>query len=149
MLVRELYEDSFHFEESTLAHYIYHLLAEQKISLGDDISKLDAVQADNQKVAELIRKNVLGIQKVRVYSLKMNKKEFYFIFASSPQEAIQFFTETFQQSPLNCHEYPLEFEFERGKEVVTFREMRKDFESFPAIAGRYGKGEKGINLQLK
>ncbi|MFC4801716.1 hypothetical protein ACFPA1_20495 [Neobacillus sp. GCM10023253] len=137
MLVKEAYEDSFRFEESTLAHYIYHLLTEQKISLEDDMSILNAVQADNRKVAELIRKNVLGINKVRVYSLKMNKKDFFFIFASSPQEAIQFFTETFQQSPLNYHEYPLEFEFERGKEVVTFRDMRKDFESFPAVAGRF------------
>ncbi|MCH6269582.1 hypothetical protein [Neobacillus citreus] len=139
MLVKEAYEDSFRFEESTLAHYIYHLLTEQKISLEDDMSILNAVQADNRKVAELIRKNVLGINKVRVYSLKMNKKDFFFIFASSPQEAIQFFTETFQQSPLNCHEYPLEFEFVRGKEVVTFQEMRKDFESFPAVAGRFEK----------
>lgn len=137
MVVKELYEDSFRLEESTLGHYIYHLLAEQKISLEDDISKLDTVQADNQKVAELIRKNVLGNHKVRVYSLKMNKKEFFFIFASSPQEAIQFFTETFQQSRLNCHEFTLEFEFVRGKEVVSFWGMRKDFESFPAIARRF------------
>uniref|UniRef100_A0A942YD89 Uncharacterized protein n=2 Tax=Neobacillus citreus TaxID=2833578 RepID=A0A942YD89_9BACI len=135
MLVKEAYEDSFRFEESTLAHYIYHLLTDQKISLEDDASILNSVQADNQKVAELIRKNVLGIKKVRVYSLKMNKKDFFFIYASSPQEAIQFFVETFQQSPLNCHEYPLEFEFVRGKELVSFRDMRKEFMSFPAIAG--------------
>lgn len=84
---------------------------------------------------------VFSLEKVRVYSLKMNKKHFFFIFASSAHEAVQFFTETFQQTPLNCHEYPLEFEFVRGKEVVSFREMRRDFVSFPAIAGRFGKEE--------
>ncbi|MCM3768752.1 hypothetical protein [Neobacillus niacini] len=137
MLVKELYEISLRDEESFVAHCIYHLLMEGKISLEDEISKLDSVQVDHQKVAELIRKNVLGIHKVRIYSLKMNRKEFYFIFASGPEEAIQFFIEIFKQSPLNCHEYPLEFELERGKEFVNFREMRKDFERFPAIAGRF------------
>lgn len=139
MLVKELYESSFRYEVTFWAHYIYHLLMEQKITLEDDISKLDYVQANLQQVKELVRKNVLGIHKVSVYSLKMNAKEFIFIFASSPQEAIQFFTETYQQSPLNCHEYPLDFELVRGKEVVNFREMRKECESFPAIAGRFEK----------
>jgi hypothetical protein len=69
----------------------------------------------------------------------MNTKEFSFIFASSPEEATRFFTENYQRSPLNCHEYPLEFEFVRGKEVVNFRETRKECESFPAIAGRLEK----------
>ncbi|MCM3766267.1 hypothetical protein [Neobacillus niacini] len=96
MLVKELYEDSFLFKESTLAHYIYHLLAKHKISLEDDISKIDRVQADPQKVAELIRKNVLRIHKSRIYSLKKNAKDFIFIFATSQQEAIQFFKETYQ-----------------------------------------------------
>jgi hypothetical protein len=137
MKVRELYEESLYSEDSFLAHYIYHLLAEQKVSLDDDIAKLIEAQANPQKVNELFQKNVLGIHKVRIYSLKMNAKDFIFIFASNPHQAIKFFTETFQQKPLNCHEYPLEFELIRGKEVVNFREIRRDSTSFPAIAGRF------------
>lgn len=137
MKVRELYEESLYSEESVLAHYIYHLLSEQKVTLEDDIEKINEVQADPQKFAELVRKNVLGIYKVRVYSLKLNARDFIFIFASSPQQATQFFTETFQQRPLNCHEYSLDFELVRGKEVINFREMKKDCNSFPAIAGRF------------
>ena len=41
MVVKDLYMDCFYYEESSLAHYIHHLLAEQKITLDDDISKID------------------------------------------------------------------------------------------------------------
>ena len=139
MFVKELYLDSIHFEHSSLAHYIYHLLAEQKISLDDTIHQLDFEQADHQKVAELIQNNVLGFHRVGIYSLKRNAKDFVFIFACSEQMAIQFFTETFRQTPLNCHEYSLDFELARGNGVISFRDMRKEFESFPAIAGYFAK----------
>ncbi|WP_040209151.1 hypothetical protein [Neobacillus jeddahensis] len=135
MVVKDLYQDCLLFEESSLAHYIYHLLTEHKISLDDNISKIDLNQADHQKVAELIQNNVLGFHKIGIYSLKRSQKDFIFIFAASEQEAIQFYRTTFHQTPLNCHEYSLDFQLTRGKEVISFREMRKDFMSFPAIAG--------------
>ncbi|MEH7011992.1 hypothetical protein V7087_14480 [Neobacillus niacini] len=139
MIVKDVYLDCLRFEESALAHCIHHLLAEKKISLDDDISKIDLVQADHQKVRELIQNNVLGIHKVGIYSLKMNQKEFVFIFAGSKQEAIQFYTKTFHQTPLNCHEYSLDFQLARGNDVISFRDMRKEFESIPAIAGCFDR----------
>lgn len=137
MIVKDLYIDSIRYEESSLAHYIHHLLEEQKILLDDNISKLDFEQADHQKVEELIQNNVLGFHKVGIYSLKMNENDFVFIFAESQEQAIQFYTETFQHSPLNCQEYSLDFELERGNGVISFREMRKEFMRFPAVAGYF------------
>jgi hypothetical protein len=137
VIVKDLYLDAIHFEESSLAHYIHHLLEKQKISLDDSISKIDLDQADHQKVAEMIESNVLGFHKVGIYSLKMNQKDFVFIFAGSQQQAIGFYTETFHHSPLNCHEYSLDFEIVRGNGVISFRDMRKEFMSFPAIAGYF------------
>lgn len=72
-----------------------------------------------------------------VYSLKMNQKYFVFIFAASREEAIHFYKRTFPHPPLNCHEYPLDFEFNRGNEVISFWDMRKGIEDFPAIAGSF------------
>lgn len=137
MLVREMYEYLILYGESTLAHSIYHLLTEKKISLDDDIEQIDMNQANQEKVTELVQKNVLGIRKISVYSMKMDKKTFVFIFAASEEEAIQFYRKSFHQTPLNCHEYSLDFEFTRGNEVISFREMRKEFDCFPAIAGYY------------
>ncbi|MCM3569319.1 hypothetical protein [Neobacillus mesonae] len=147
MLVKDVYLDCFRFEESTLAHYIYHLLAEKKITLGDNISKLDLKQADHQKAAEIIQQNVLGIYKSGIYSLKMNRTVFVFIYACSQEEAIRFYTQTFRKRPLNCREYPLEFQLARGNGVISFRDMKKEFKSFPAIAGYFMKRSGGQKNQ--
>jgi hypothetical protein len=144
MLIKEAFLDSLRNEESSLAHYIQYLLAEKKLSLEDDISKLNFDLANHQKVAEMIRNNVLGIYKVRVYSLKMNQKDFVFIFACSEEEAIQYYTKTFLQRPWNCHEHLLDFQFYRGNEVISFRDMRKECDRFPAIAGYYSRGIEGL-----
>ncbi len=135
MLVRELYHDCLAYEESTLAHYIYHLLSDEKVSLEDDVSQLDLKKADHQKDAEMIEKNVLGFYPVKIYSLKMRVGEFIFVFARSTQEAKEFYVKTFQCTPLNCYEYSLEFEISRGKGSTTFREMKKEFVEFPTVAG--------------
>jgi hypothetical protein len=47
----------------------------------------------------------------------------------------------FSATPLNCHEYSLDFELARGNGVISFREMRKEFERFPAIAGFYMRAQ--------
>jgi hypothetical protein len=141
VIVKDLYLDSIRLEESSLAHYIHHLLEEGNIELDDNISSIDFDQADHQRVAEMIENNVLGFHKVGIYSLKMNESNFVFIFAGSEQEAIRFYKEIFHHEPLNCHEYSLDFELVRGNGVISFREMRKEFMGFPAIAGYFQKLE--------
>jgi hypothetical protein len=139
MLVKNMYQDCLYYEETSLAYYLYHLLTEKKISLGDDVSIIDLNQADHQKVSVMIQNNILGIQKIGIFSLKMNNKAFVFIFASSQKEAIQFYNLSFHKTPLNCHEYPLEFELTRKSGVISFRAMKKEFRRFPAIAGYFMK----------
>ena len=63
MKIKDLYYDSLKYEESALAHYIYHLLQEKKITLEDSAQNLDLEEADHDKVAEMIENNVLGIGK--------------------------------------------------------------------------------------
>ncbi len=135
MLVKDTYQDCLRYEQSSLAHYLFHLLAEKKISLHDDSSKIDFNQADHQKVASMIESNILGFHQVGIYSLKMSQEAFVFIFAGNEEEAIHFYTQSFHNRPLNCHEYSLDFELARGNGLISFRDMRKEFNSFPAIAG--------------
>lgn len=139
--VRELYEDSIRYEEKTLAHYILHLLQEGKVSLDDDADKIYFLQADHEKVAQMIEQNLLGFSNIKVFSLKYDDKRFAFIFAASEEEAIQFFQQTFKRKPYNCHEYPLDFPMSRGNEFLTFRDMRKEHSHFPALAGFYERSE--------
>lgn len=137
MNIKELYYECLLYEEKFLAHYIHYFLQEGILQLEDDITKLDLEKADHKTVSELIMQNVLCIYKIRIYSLKMNQNEFVFIFAKSREEAVQFYHDLFKRKPLNCHEYPLDFELEKGMGVVTFREMRKEYDKFPVIAGYY------------
>jgi len=139
MLVKEYYLECLLTEDSTLAHCIYHLLSEQKVSLQDEFSQSDLHKADFKVVTEMIENNVLGIRRLNIYSLKMNQQDFVFIFARSRQEAIQFCAKTYQQTPINCHEYLLDFEIVRGNETITFRDMKKEFEEFPAVVGVYSR----------
>lgn len=141
MLVREIYEYSFIYEESTLAHTLYYLLVEKKIALNDDVFEIDLNQVNHEKVAEMVQRNVLGIRRIGIYSLKMDRKTFVFIYAGSEGEAIQFYRKSFHKNPLNCHEYLLDFELARGNDVISFREMRKEFECFPVVVGYFVKGE--------
>jgi hypothetical protein len=115
------------------------LLAEKKISLEDDVSQINFQQIDNQQVKELVRKNVLGLTKVGIYSLKMSKMDFVFIYAASKKEAIQFYLKAYNLFPLNCHEYSLDYQLSRGYRAISFREMRKEFEIVPALAGYFSR----------
>ncbi|MDQ0232678.1 hypothetical protein [Metabacillus malikii] len=142
MKIKQLYINAIHREESTLAHYLHHLIKEQKISLEDNITNLDFEKADHDKVAKMIENNILGFHKIHVYSLKMNKTTFVFIFAASREEAIEYYTKTFKQRPLNCHEYPLDFELQRGNGTITFRKLRRETTHFPAIAGHYTRKQR-------
>lgn len=139
MIIKELYLESLLLEESPLAHYIFYLLKEKKISLHDDVTKLDFDVADHQKVSEMIENNVLGFHKIGIYSLKLKHNEYVFIFADSKQRAIQFFTETFGHTPVNCHEYSLDYELTRGNDVVSFRKLKMEYECFPVVAGFFNK----------
>jgi hypothetical protein len=140
MLVRDVYLDSLRYEETSLAHCIHHLLEEKKIALDDDMSQIDFNQVDPQKVAEMIGNNVLGFQKMNIFSQKRSKNEFVFIFAARQEDAIQLYTKTYHQLPLNCLEFMLDFQLIRGNEIISFRDMRKEFVSFPSLVWCYTKG---------
>lgn len=133
MTVKELYEYSISNEVSTLAHYIIHLFQEKKVTSQDDITKIDFEQADHEKVEAIIKNNELGIYKLRIYCLKMNEQDYAYIFARNSKEAIQHFSKTYHQLPVYCKELELDTEFVRGKETISFRDMRKEYSSFPAL----------------
>lgn len=137
MRVKELYHLSLKYEESVLAHYIYHLIQEKIINLEDEVEKLDLNEADHEKVAMMIENNVLGFQTIRIYALTYARKKYIFIFARNEKEATQHFIKTFQQKPLSCVELLLDYEIMRGNEVTTFRELRKEYDRFPVLIGGF------------
>jgi len=139
MLIKELYEDSIKYEESFIAHYILFLLHEGRISLADDVNKLKLVKADEHKFWQLYKQNPLGFSLIKVFALKHSGKIFVFIFAKDKSEAISFFQQTFNQKPINCHEYSLDTPMNLGNRFLSFRDLRKETNEFPSLIGFYEK----------
>ena len=137
MLIKELYTLSLLYEEMVLAHYIYYLLGEGKISLEDDVENLNFNDAEQDIVDALIENNVLGFQKIRIFSLKRKPNQFAFIFARDRNSAIKHFIDIFHQKPLNCVEILLDYEILRGNEIISFRELKHEYTEFPAFVGIY------------
>ena len=120
-----------------MAHSLYYLLREDLVSPDDPHTVLDDVEIDVDLVGEWTEQNFLGISVEKVYSLKIAADEFVFVFAKDPQQAVSFIKNKWKIQPRNCQEYSLDFAIMRGKEFVSFRDMKKDFLSFPAIIGVY------------
>ena len=137
MTARELLEAAIEQEEISLVYCLVYLFRTGLIQEND--TDIDFSLVDNQEVGKLIEENQLGIRKIRIFSLKRNRKRYEFIFAEKEEEAAARFRELFHTEPLNIHEYPLDFEMLEGKRVTSFREMRKRFNTFPAYLGYYEK----------
>lgn len=139
MTIKELYLDALKYETTALVYCIYHLLLEKKIKFDDPIEKLNLKQVDNEKVAKLVKENVLGLNRIGIYSLQMHEGRFVYIFAKNEQEAITHYIKTYKMSPVNCTEHSLDMEVIRGKKVITFRDLKKEYEKFPVIVGFFEK----------
>lgn len=139
MTIKELYEDAIKYEESFLAHYIFYLIREGKISFSDDSSVLAHHSDYSDKFLRIWQKNQLGFCQIKVYSLKQEAKKFVFIFAKDRKEAILHYRLTYGKNPLNCHEISLDNEMIVGHRVITFRRLKKEFRTFPVVVGEYEK----------
>lgn len=135
--IKQLFDDSVKYEESTLAHIIWHLLQEGKVKMEDEVSSLDFSQIDNDKLTNMIENNYLGFKQIKVFSLKESDKRFIFIFAKNQNEAVEHFKKTFKKAPINCHEYDMEMRMSSGNRFFSFRELTKEFQSFPVVAGQF------------
>lgn len=142
MTIRELYEESIKYEHVSLAHLIYYSLREGLVKPDDDESKLFQTEIDEKQLGNLIERNHLGLGITKIYSLKIGDGKFAFVFAGNSQEAIEFVGKELKTKPVNCHEYSMDEQMSRGNQFLSFRDMKKEFTSFPALAGYF---ERDIN----
>lgn len=139
MKVRDLFSAAIEREEKSLVYAILYLMQKGYIRETDDESKIDFSKIDNEAVDRLFQENPLGIRKIRIFCLMKNKKRYEFIYAENEREAAEYFRELFKQEPIKIFEYPLDFTLAEGKAFVSFREIRKRFEEFPAYLGYFEK----------
>ena len=137
--VKEMYVESISNGYSFMAHALYYLLREGLVSPDDPSESIDSKALDYKKVSSLEEENYLGLNMIRSYSLKVDANKFMFVFAKNKTEAISFIKRKYGLTPLNCHEYSLDFSLMRGNAFITFREIKKEFSVFPALIGVFFK----------
>jgi len=126
------------YEEKVLIYYILYALEKGKIKMEDPEEKFDSIiftEQEKKEIARLIEENPLKINRVNIFSLKMNKTRYAMIFARSKREAINYYIKKFNKKPLNCCEFLLDYQVMQGKKPITFWELRKQYNNFPAYAG--------------
>lgn len=134
--VREQFEHCVKYESIYMAHLLHYMLKEGMIKLEDDFSKIDFRKVDGAKVSEMVEQNYLCFLPIKIFSLKVDDYLFAFVFAKTKEEAMEFM-KSLNEKPRNCFEYPLDLEMYREGRVLTFREMKKEHESFPALVGYF------------
>ncbi len=140
--IRELLKEAMRDEIKVLVYAIRHFLSAGKLRYDDPADKLDEVLAqateeDNRAIGELMEQNPLGIDEIHVYAMKIENGRFAFVFARNEEEATHFFCRVFQQWPKNCHQYPMDFPMAVGVRFRSFRELKREHDEFPALAGIY------------
>jgi len=141
--VKTLFDEAIRYEMKSLVYCILYAIKKKNIQPNDPEEKFFNTRftdVDNEQIARLIESNPLRLDIIKIYSLKMDKRKFAMIYARSREEAIQYYQELFHKKPLNCHEILLDHEILLGKKSVSFREMRKQFNTFPAYAGFIERG---------
>lgn len=136
--VKDLLDEAMEYEEKILVYHILYAIEKGKVSLTDPrerFKKIRFTQEEQMEIAKRIQENPLKIEKVKIYCLKMDKRKFAMIYARSREEAIEHYKKIFNRTPLNCHEFLLDYEIMQGNKPISYREMRKQFNSFPAYAG--------------
>lgn len=139
MTIKELFEAAVEYDESYLAHTIILLLREGKISLQDEGKVLDTVQLDVEKIKKAVEENELGVNPIKLFSLKMDQYVFAWIFAKTDKEAVNHFVNLHRKKPINCLEFPMDVEMEIGDREMTFRQLRDEQKHFPSFACYYDK----------
>ena len=139
--IKELFDECIQNDYSYTAHILYYLLLEGLVLPDSPHTILDHVEFDVDLVCEWTKQNDLRIQIEKVYSLKISDDKFVFVYAKDAQTATAYIKNNWKIQPLNCHEYLLDNTIMSGKEFISFRDLKKDFLSFPALIGFYEREE--------
>lgn len=122
-----------------MAHCLHYLLKENLIKLNDDFETVDFGQVDQEEVQEMVERNHLCFKIIKVFSLKVREYTWAFVFAATEEEAIAYTKNELKHQPKNCIEYHMDIDMEKDDWVLSFRDMKNEYSSFPALAGYFEK----------
>lgn len=135
--VNEVFEFAIANEFNVLAHSIYWALSQKLVSLNDDSQKLIDLNFDKSAIQEIARKNVLGMGKVKLFTIECKNNWYAFYFAKDIIELGYLHRELFGQKIGKIVEAKrlLYSYFEINGEEVLLIDYRNRFIEFPVYIG--------------
>ncbi|KYD28544.1 hypothetical protein ABEV35_10885 [Geobacillus stearothermophilus] len=131
-------------EAASLIYTLHYFLSTKRLRRDSTMEELEkamenATEEDKRAIARLVEENPLKVREIHVFSLKIRQGRFAFVFATNEEEAKLFVQHKYGIEPKNCFQYPLDFPMSIGNRFTTFREMAREKNSFPSLAGFYQK----------
>lgn len=133
--IRDLYTDAFTLEQPFLLYGIY-LLGERNLiewESHEDTLSLDLLTFEEINAA--IKENPLGLNIIRLYTLKIKGNDFAFILAKNEKEAVQEFKRVHKSNPIFTVDFTNKIDTsvydEKTKQYISFQEIRNETNTFP------------------
>lgn len=144
--VKELFEGAVECDMKLVAHTVFWAMSERLVSSEDDSNKLNDIPLNQEKIQELANKNVLGIERIKLFVIRTNTPNLYsFYFAENALDANALHQNLFGEQGTSISNgarlMPKRMFFETSNVSMNFFEYRKRFVQYPVYVGHASAGE--------
>lgn len=129
MNVHELMQEAIRFDEPFLAYALYWGIRNDVIQGIDNADEIDFNVMDVDAVSEMISRNELGIEVIRLYSMRMEDGRFAIILAKKEADARGKFLTEFGKLPKRIIDISEKMDTDFYFEKVGYRSIREIKES--------------------
>lgn len=140
MTFNELYHDALMQEEYRLAYKILHLHKRGLINFSDPYDREKFSLIDPELLKQEYRQNEMGFIRYRAYGLKVGTL-IYFVIAATSTEAKLYAENSLRIQFTKVCEIDLDTSVFVNNSFTTFREIKKNEDQVPVLAGVYEEDE--------
>ena len=145
MTINELLYDAIKHEETFLAYSLYWSIQQGHCKATDSIKTFRAKKQDIDEINKLIESNPLGIQIMKLYSMKTKDGQNLIVLAESESSAKGHYLSEERVLPSKVHDMTnkMDTSFWYGEEegYKSFSQVRDETLMFPSTVMRYKKDE--------
>lgn len=136
LTVKESFDHAVREGLSLYAHTLFYALHKGKVTSANNVSDVDLTDAEMLEVVAMKEKNMLGINPINLYAIKLDKCYFAIYLARNANDAQQFHAKRFGKIGV-AHNMSdkiyTEIWDERKKRNVSFIEIREKTKELPAF----------------
>lgn len=144
--VQEVFDLALEIDMISLAHRIFWAISKGHVTTGCASEKLDAIEYDEQAIAEIVQSNLLSIGKIKLFVVETSAENlFAFYYAENVLTAFSLHQELFRERPkkvtLANHLMTKLFYFNNTEASSILYEHRKKVVAYPYYLGHARAGE--------